>query len=621
MNKDGQHLLYTGDKARMGVVDGWDPEFGEIKLAELTETISALNNMTDGMLGILDHLEEQMDEVNERLKPIRKATVSLNEAERNIDSTVHRMQDAVKFYNIATGVVPQTTWSGEGYINFLKWMENLNDANHFFLTNRFKRGEDIQQKLIELAREGQSELCGYYIQILSGLRHRTEVETETVKRLSEIAQLMEKICKTYKLPSPPFPSLLHKYRGQALKHTLFQLVRPYSVQPKAGKFKIPLPNHTWNLTHTPPGGGQPITSHPVIKTLDQWLEILAKERFLCSLLTKKTLHAEGKSFDYLFEEVVSSSMGFFGQWMAQLLPKTPSAKPTIEVCVAVLDVLHYWMGLRGKFRKIFSAEIERFGNEAMNQIFAHFLRFADRRLKAMIKEISDDSPKSAPEDCGYAKVTILSCDLNCELRKRLPALELLQLEPQNRQQKADSLEVIRESLMENLKKKAKTYNKMMGPIFLLNNLHFISSNLTVGEDEKSRIFLEDLNREKRSCTLKYNASFEEVFQWLVIPEGDLDLSSVDVTLRKVRHRIKDRFRGFNEAVIQIHTKLRVCTIPDPSIRAKILHPLIKELVEKYDQFVKHYTQIEFSNNRSKYILYTSEGLEKMLNQFFSKYSD
>lgn len=602
-------------------MDGWDPEFGEIKLAELTETISALNNMTDGMLGILDHLEEQMDEVNERLKPIRKATVSLSEAERNIGSTVHRMQDAVKFYNIATGVVPQTTWSGEGYINFLKWMENLNDANHFFLTNTFKRGEDIQKKLMELAREGQSELCGYYIQILSGLRNRTEVETETVKRLSEIAELMEKICNTYKLPSPPFSSLLAKYRGQALKHTLFELVRPYSVRPKAGKFQIPLPNHTWTLTPNPAGAGQPITTHPVIKTLDLWLEILAKERSLCSLLTKNTVYAGGKSFDFLFEEVVNSSMGFFGKWMAQLLPKTPKTKPTIDVCVAVLDVLHYWMGLKGKFRKIFSAEIERFGNEAMNQIFSHFLRFADRRLKGLVKQISEDPPKSAPEDCGYAKVTIMSCGLARELWKRVPALELLQLHPQNLQQNTDSLKVIRESLMENLRKKSRTYNKMMGPIFLLNNLHFISSNLTVGEDEKSRIFMEDLNREKLSCSLKYKASFEEVFQWLVIPEGDLDLSSVDVTLRKVRHRIKDKFRGFNEAVFQIHTKLRVCTIPDPSLRAKTLHPLIKELVEKYDQFVKHYTQIEFSKDRGKYILYTSEGLEKMLNQFFSKYSD
>jgi len=132
MNYGGEYLVDPGDGVSRGVMDGWDPEVGEIKLAELTETISALNHMTDGMLGILDHLEEQMDEVNERLKPIRKATVSISEAERNIGSTIHQMQDAVNFYNIATGPVPQTTWSGEGYNHFLKWMENLNEANHFF---------------------------------------------------------------------------------------------------------------------------------------------------------------------------------------------------------------------------------------------------------------------------------------------------------------------------------------------------------------------------------------------------------------------------------------------------------------------------------------------------------
>merc|ERR1712060_385744 len=125
-----------------------------------------------------------------------------------------------------------------------------------------------------------------------------------------------------------------------------------------------------------------------------------------------------------------------------------------------------------------------------------------------------------------------------------------------------------------------------------------------GDDEKSRVFLEDLNREKRSVVLKYSASFGELLQWLKIPKEDLNFSNVDVTLRKVRHRIKDRFKGFNAAVTRIHTMLSNCTIPDSTLRGKILQPLTKEIVEK-----------------DKYILFTSEELQKKLNQFFSKHSD
>merc|ERR1719464_991181 len=135
---------------------------------------------------------------------------------------------------------------------------------------------------------------------------------------------------------------------------------------------------------------------------------------------------------------------------------------------------------------------------------------------------------------------------------------------------------IRDTLMENIRQKSKLYNlPEMSPIFLLNNFTYILNHLPKPaasqgrfdpEASKLRAFAEDLKRSIVKLRGEYHKTWKQCFSYLHIPEEDQDVKRLDCKIRRVRHKIKDKFKGFNTSFERAYRVQSNLVVPDPTLR-------------------------------------------------------
>lgn len=167
-----------------------------------------------------------------------------------------------------------------------------------------------------------------------------------------------------------------------------------------------------------------------------------------------------------------------------------------------------------------------------------------------------------------------------------------------------------DSLSETLQRRAETYtNQHLIFLFKLNNYHYILKKL------KEYSLLEIVQT--------YIPRVEDIYQDLIenskngylrslLPVINHLLSSHDIRTKT----IKERFSGFNKDFRELHKSNITYAVPDSELRCHLKDCCKQEIVTCYREFFNHYSKQDFSKNKEKYIKFTPELVESMIDQFF-----
>ncbi|KAL1331859.1 exocyst complex component EXO70A1 [Arachis duranensis] len=180
---------------------------------------------------------------------------------------------------------------------------------------------------------------------------------------------------------------------------------------------------------------------------------------------------------------------------------------------------------------------------------------------------------------------------------------------------------IMQALQNNLDGKSKQYkDPALTQLFLMNNIHYIVRSVRrsdakdmLGEDWVQihrRVVQQHANQYKR-------ISWAKIAQCLTVQSS----GGADSTAGVSRNMIKDRFKSFNSQIEELYWRQSQWTVPDSELRESLKLAIIEVLLPAYRSFLKRFgPMLENGKNPQKYIRYTPEQIEEMLNGFFESKS-
>ncbi|CAI5484385.1 unnamed protein product [Closterium sp. Yama58-4] len=180
------------------------------------------------------------------------------------------------------------------------------------------------------------------------------------------------------------------------------------------------------------------------------------------------------------------------------------------------------------------------------------------------------------------------------------------------------------ALHANLERKSKLYrDPALTQLFLMNNVHYIVHSVRKGE-LKEVVGKDWIDRQRRivqqHAAAYQRTSWNKIFGLLTSAGLNADGKEGSVS----RSALKERFRVFNATFEELHRTQCMWKIPDPELRSAVQLQIAEVLLPAYRAFVQRYTPVLESGGRfgrsseaaSKYIRFTEEGLDSLLNEFF-----
>uniref|UniRef100_A0A0A0KIT8 Exocyst subunit Exo70 family protein n=1 Tax=Cucumis sativus TaxID=3659 RepID=A0A0A0KIT8_CUCSA len=109
----------------------------------------------------------------------------------------------------------------------------------------------------------------------------------------------------------------------------------------------------------------------------------------------------------------------------------------------------------------------------------------------------------------------------------------------------------------------------------------------------------------------------DILQCLTVQASGSGGGSGDASSGLSRAMVKDRFKTFNIQFEELHQRQSQWTVPDSELRESLRLAVAEVLLPAYRSFIKRFgPMIENGKNPQKYIRYSPEDLERMLNEFF-----
>ncbi|GAB2277745.1 hypothetical protein Dimus_012448 [Dionaea muscipula] len=187
---------------------------------------------------------------------------------------------------------------------------------------------------------------------------------------------------------------------------------------------------------------------------------------------------------------------------------------------------------------------------------------------------------------------------------------------------------IMQALQSNLDGKSKQYkDPALTHLFLMNNVHYIVRSVRrseakdlLGDDWVQihrRIVQQHANHYRRTAWARILSALS--VQGLTSSGGGSSGAAADggSSSGVSRAVVKDKLRQFNTLFEELHQKQSQWTVPDTELRESLRLAVAEVLLPAYRSFLKRFGNVvESGKNPQKYIRYSAEDLERMLNEFF-----
>ncbi|XP_024011245.1 exocyst complex component EXO70A1 [Eutrema salsugineum] len=177
-----------------------------------------------------------------------------------------------------------------------------------------------------------------------------------------------------------------------------------------------------------------------------------------------------------------------------------------------------------------------------------------------------------------------------------------------------------QALLNNLDGKSKQYkDAALTQLFLMNNVHYIVRSIR--RSEAKDLLGDDWVQIHRKIVQQYakeykRVSWEKILQCLTAqPSGSDPIKNSNISVASV----KDRFKTFNSQFEELHQRQCRWTVPDSELRKSLRLSVAEVLVPAFISFLKRFgPMIESGKNPQKYIRFTPEDFERMLNEFLGQ---
>jgi len=179
----------------------------------------------------------------------------------------------------------------------------------------------------------------------------------------------------------------------------------------------------------------------------------------------------------------------------------------------------------------------------------------------------------------------------------------------------------------NLELKARVYEApTLCSLFLLNNYNYIVKALQRlgllallqegGISGVEKQYQQLIDEQKTT----YQKCWGKVLNFLLEMEKPMSGHRVNEPQTKLkdkqRQMIKDKFKGFNTELEELHQIQMTYAVPDTQLRDQLRNENIDLILPLYTTFRDKYSSLPFTKNPEKYIRYTVEEVEAMLKSFF-----
>ncbi|CAN1772413.1 Exocyst complex component EXO70A1 [Linum perenne] len=610
----------------------------------MKEALEKSQSVTDSMVSILGSFDHRLSALETAMRPTQIRTHSVRRAHENIDKTLKSAEVILsQFDQTRKAEAKILRGPHEDLESYLEAIEQLKATVKFFSSNKNFKSSDgvvyhanqlLAKAISKLEEEFKTVLCNYSKpvesdRLLEGLPNSLRPSYASDKHHGDggggkHSSEQQKSLETavYTLPTLIPPRVVPVLHDLALQ--LVQAGRQQQL------FRIYRDTRATVLEQSLRKlGVERLTKDDVQRM--QWEVLEAKIGnwiHYMRISVKLLFSAEKKLCDQILEGIESLKDPCFAEvtvnGVSMLLSfgdAVAKSKRSPEKLFVLLDMYEIMRESRCEFEIVFASKACM---EMKDSVFTLAIRLAQTAQETFIdfeEAVERDATKSAVLDgtvhpltsyvINYVKFLF---DYQSTVKQLFQELE--SDDPEG--QLAAVTTRIMQALQTNLDGKSKQYrDPALTQLFLMNNIHYIVRSVRksqakdlLGDDWVQihrRVVQQHANQYKRISWAKVHM---QILQCLTV-QGANESSGLS------RSMVKERFKTFNFQFEELYTRQAQWTVPDSELRESLRLAVAEVLLPAYRSFLKRCApMIESGRSANKYIRYTAEDLERMLNEFF-----
>ncbi|TXG58150.1 hypothetical protein EZV62_015979 [Acer yangbiense] len=613
------------------------------------ESLAKSQNITDNMVTILGSFDHRLSALETAMRPTQIRTHSVRRAHENIDKSLKSAEVILAQFDLTRKAEAKILRGPhEDLESYLEAIDQLRSNVKFFSSNKgFKSSDGVLNHANNLLAKAISKLEDEFRQLLTNYSKPVEPDLlfdclpnslrpssspgqqgESHSKAEQQKRLEAAIYTPPTLIPPRVLPLLHDLAQQMAQaghqQQLFRIYRDIRASVLEQSLR------KLGVDRLSKDDVQKMPWEVLEAKIGNWIHhmriaaklLIAGEKKICDQI----LDGVSSLRDQCFAEVTANSVSVllsFGEAIAK-------SKRSPEKLFVLLDMYEIMRELQSEIQFLFESKACIEMRESALSLTKRLAQTAQETFGDFEEAVEKDATKTAVFDGTVHPLTSYVINYVKFLFDYQTTLKQLFQEFDDGDPDAQLATVttrIMQALQNNLDGKSKQYkDPALTQLFLMNNIHYIVRSVRrseakdlLGDDWVQihrRIVQQHANQYKR-------VSWAKILQCLTVPGAAPGSGAgADATSNVSRAVIKEKFKTFNSQFEELHQRQSQWTVPDSELReslrlavAEVLLPAFRSFTRRFGQ-VLYLPMIENGKNPQKYIRYSAEDLERMLNEFF-----
>ncbi|KAJ6756129.1 EXOCYST SUBUNIT EXO70 FAMILY PROTEIN [Salix purpurea] len=586
----------------------------------IKESLQKSQIITDNMAAILGSFDHRLSALETAMRPTQIRTHSIRRAHENIDKTLKAAEVILSQFDLTRKAEAKILRGPhEDLESYLEAIDQLRSNVKFFSSNKsFKSSDGVLNHANQLLAKAISKLEEEFRQLLTNYSKPVEPDRLFEGLPNSLRPSSSGSPRKHGDDNTKSPT---EHQGKSLENAIYTL--PTLIPPRI----IPL-LHDLAQQMAQAGHQQQlfrIYRDTRASVLEQSVRKLGVERLSKDDVQKMQWEVlEAKIGNWIHYMRIAVKLLFAGEKkLCDQIIDGPKAKDHLKNYFVLLDMYEIMRELHSEIELLFGSKACIEMRDSASSLTKRLAQTAQETFCDFEEAVEKDATKTAVLDGTVHPLTSYVINYVKFLFDYQSTLKQLFQEFDASDPDAQLASVttrIMQALQNNLDGKSKQYrDPALTQLFLMNNIHYIVRSVRrseakdlLGDDWVQihrRIVQQHANQYKR-------VSWAKILQCLSVQGGggiggDGSASGIS------RAAVKDRFKTFNVQFEELHQRQSQWTVPDSELRESLRLAVAEVLLPAYRSFLKRFgPMIENGKNPQKYIRYSPEDLDHMMNEFF-----
>ncbi|XP_065659381.1 exocyst complex component 7 isoform X2 [Hydra vulgaris] len=632
----------------------------------LKESLQKSDTLANNMINILTSFEERLCKLEDNILPVHKETTDLQRRQDNISKTLVLLEEVLSYHSVSSNLKPIVESGPAGNLNtYLETLKKIENAITFFKKNN---PESIELSVLNSLNDSGRDLLVREFRLLLQRNSRPIAvldiqnminsdnfdesngeEKEKIQITHFPESIMAQICMVSswlveKKKGTDFMSFYSQIRSNILSQSLLGVKNEpdfFLVEDNSGKKKAAF-DYKKKLTKKATKQVIEIYKRPsdssntTIK--DEEDDYQVRIFLVSTVALLKLMQSEHALMTNIipaehqvpvFSQLVQDALNKYysdAENVSNNAKKMQSRMDHSSVQF-ILPVLKYLVNIKPQFDSILKM-VNVDTRKKFLSVISLFHETGKVLLSDFVEKLKDiDKNNTVPKDGTVHQVTSNVAIYLEELMQFIDTTAMILSEDSKETSStivAGFMSKVLESLSRNLMNKSKMYDSMaLQSIFMLNNYNYIIKSLQKigimkllqenGQPDLEKQYDEVIKDEMES----YEKSWQRVSQHLVMDSSDKLLESSGKLNKKHKQAIKEKFKGFNTDLEEIHQLHRQFSVPDITLKKRIEERICQIILPSYSDFLKRYRGVNFTRNVEKYVKYDLNKVQSLITSTYA----